>query len=388
MSTSSTAEWLYTASQVGTTSDWHIKVFTDPSQIEADWLILSMEGHAGPFQTVGWVSAWYGAAQRSGLAEPLIVAGSRRDGGDAEIILPLCLYKKRGLRIISAPDLGVSDFYAPILSPALRNNQAGIERFFREARSKLPAHDLIFISKLDTVQPALVRPRFLAKLPYSAWSMRLDAAGPGKAPSLIKPKMRRAIRQKINQMKKTTARSVAFTTEVTPSDTLDTIWAMRRERFAALGRPDGLKDAAWRKLYGAVCEGHHADLKPFSAVLTCDGEPIGAQFGIRYKDHFVGTLLSFRMGRHEHASPGLQILYESMSHLAQKGVTQFDLSGGDQPYKRHLGCSPRPLFELMVPASAKGMAVWLFWRGKSNLRTYPKLFGFMKKLHRFVVRRH
>ncbi|MEM8647108.1 MAG: hypothetical protein AAGF86_12270, partial [Pseudomonadota bacterium] len=171
MSTSSTAEWLYTAHQVGATNDWQIEVFTDPSQIEADWLKLSMEGHAGPFQTVGWVSAWYKAAQSSGLAEPLIVVGSRRAEGRAEIILPLCLYSKRGLRIISAPDLGVSDFYAPILSPSLRNNKVGIERFFREARGKLPAHDLIFISKLDSVEPALVRPRFLAKLPYSSWSM-------------------------------------------------------------------------------------------------------------------------------------------------------------------------------------------------------------------------
>ncbi len=388
MSTSSTAEWLYTAGQAGATNDWHIEVFTDLSQIEDDWLQLSTQGHAGPFQTVGWVSAWYDAARRSGLAEPLIVAGSRQEGGRAEIILPLCRYKKRGMRIISAPDLGVSDFYAPVLSPNLRNHQAAIDSFFQQARRRLPAHDLIFISKLDEVEPALVRPRFLAKLPYSAWSMQLSTAAPGQAHSLIKPKMRRAVRQKIKQMAKTSARAVTFTTEVTPKDTLDTIWAMRQERFNALGRPDGLQDEAWRRLYENVCARRHDDLKSFSAVLTCDGEPISAQFGIRYKDHFVGTLLSFRMGRHERTSPGLQILLESITRLAEDGVTHFDLSGGDQPYKRHLGCTPRPLFELMVPASAKGTLVWLYWRAKNNLRAYPKLFGFLKKVHQRVMRRH
>ncbi|MEM8687029.1 MAG: GNAT family N-acetyltransferase [Pseudomonadota bacterium] len=388
MSTSSTAEWLYTASQVGSTNDWHIEIFTDLNQVEADWLRLSMEGHAGPFQTVGWVSAWYEAAKRAGLAEPLIVAGSRRPGGHAEIILPLCIYKKRGLRIVSAPDLGVSDFYAPILSPALRNTQAGTERFFRDARKKLPAHDLIFIGKLDTVEPALVRPRFLAKLAYSAWSMKLGVSGPGQTPDEMKPKMRRTIRQKIKQMEKVSARAVTFTGEGTSGDTLDTIWTMRQERFDALGRPDGLKDAAWRQLYESVCDGRHGDLTPFSAILTCDDESIGAQFGIRYKNHFVGTLLSFRMGPHERTSPGLQVLYESMHHLAQQGVTDFDLSGGDQPYKRHLGCTPRPLFELMVPASAKGAVVWLGWRAKSSLRAHPRLFSFMKKLRQFVTRRH
>ena len=388
MSTSSTAEWLYTASQTAATSDWHIEVFTDLTEIEDEWTALSMEGHAGPFQTVGWVSAWYKAATQFGLAEPLIVTGSRRAGERTDIILPLCRFKKRGLNIISAPDLGVSDLYAPVLSPALAKDPAGIERFFTQARRKLPDHDLIFIDKLDGADPALVRPRFMAKLPYSAWSMDLSAAEPAQALNLIKPKMRRSIRQKIKQMNEVSVRTVAFSTETTPVDTLETIWTMRRERFSSLGRNDGLKEAAWRQLYDEVCAGRYRDLKPFSAVLSCDGVPVGAQLGIRHKDHFVGTLLSLRMGRHERTSPGLQVLYEAMQHLAEGGIKRFDLSGGDQPYKRHLGCTPRPLFELMVPASLKGGLVWLWWRGKNSLRAHPKFFNGLKKLHHLIQKRH
>lgn len=391
MSASSSAEWPLTASRAGVTSDWQIKLFTDPKAVEDDWLRLTLEGHAGPFQTVGWASAWYTAVTRYGLAEPLILTGSRRADGRADIILPLCRYKRYGCTIISAPDRGVSDLYEPILSPALMGDEDGLQTFFQQARKTLPSHDLIFIGKLEAApgrtHPALAPPRFLAKLPYSAWSLELGTGGADHALKQIKTKARRNVRQKINQMRRTATREVVFSDDLSGSDVLNTIWSMRAERFKAINRPDGLDQAAWRLLYEEVCQGRHNDLKPFSAVLTGNGEAVGAQLGIRHKGHFVGTLLSLKMGSYERYSPGMQVVLESVKRLARDGVTRFDLSGGDQPYKRQLGCVPRPLFELLVPSSLKGAVIWAYWRSKNNLRSHPKLFNLLKKIRQTLAPR-
>ena len=324
------------------------------------------------------------------MPKPLILTGSRRADGRPDIILPLCRYKAYGCTIISSPDLGVSDLYEPILSKALLGDGDALETFVQQARTVLPPHDLIFISKLeasaDGTAPSLARPRFLAQLPYSAWSM--DLCGTTDAANLVKSKTRRTVRQKIKQMQRTTSRRIAFYDGVVGADTLDIIFRMRAERFSAINRPDGLKLAAWRQLYEEICKGRHPDLKPFATLLTCEDQPVGAQLGIQHKGHFVGTLLSFKMGPYERYSPGTQIVFENVRRLATNGARRLDLSGGDQPYKRQLGCTPRPLYEMVVPGSFKGTVLWVLWRSKNNLKSYPRLFNALKRLRNLAAPRH
>ncbi|MCP5084510.1 MAG: GNAT family N-acetyltransferase [Alphaproteobacteria bacterium] len=390
MSVSSSVDWPYATSQAGTANAWQVEIFTDPAALEESWLRLTLEGHAGPFQTFGWLSAWYKAATRYDLAEPLILTGSRRADGRPDIILPLCRYKAYGCTIISSPDLGVSDLYEPVLNKALPGDGSALETFFKQARQKLPPHDMIFISKLeataDGTAPSLAPPRFLAQLPYFAWSLDLcDGEDPDK---LVKSKTRRSVRQKINQMQRAATREIEVHDEQIGADTLDTIFSMRAERLSAINRPDGLKLAAWRQLYEEICTGQHADLKPSSTLLLCDNQPVGAQLGIQHKGHFVGTLLSFKMGPYERYSPGMQVVFENVRRLAQSGARRFDLSGGDQPYKRQLGCTPRPLFEMMVPGSFKGTVLWALWHSKNKLKSYPRLFNALKRIRGLAVPRH
>ncbi len=392
MSATSSAEWPHTDSQSGVTSAWHVDIFTDITALEDAWLELTGKGQAGPFQTFGWVSSWYKAAAFHDLAEPLILVGSRRADRRPDIILPLCRYRSSGCSIVSSPDLGVSDLYQPILSPALIGDGVALQAFFQRARKLLPAHDLISIDKLEGSanghEPLLAPSRFIAKLPYSAWSLKLDQDATADPEKLVKSKMRRTVRQKINQLERVATRELAFSTDLKDVDALDVTWNIRADRFNAIQRPDGLEHDAWRSLYEDVCKNQHADLKPFSAILSCNKEPVGAQLGILHKGHFVGTLLSFKMGTYDRYSPGMQIVFESIKHLANKGVTQFDLSGGDQPYKRQMGCTPRPLYRMMVPGSVKGAAVWALWRTKNALRRHSKIFNFLKRAQQLVARRH
>ncbi len=392
MSATSSAEWAYSDSQSGATSAWHVDVCTDITTLEDAWLQLTREGQAGPFQSFGWVSSWYKAATQHDLAEPLILVGSRRADRRPDIILPLCSYRSAGCSIVSAPDLGVSDLYQPILSPALIGDRDALQTFFQRARKLLPAHDLIFIDKLEGSAnggaPQLAPSRFISKLAYSAWSLRLDQDAAADPEKLVKSKMRRTVRQKINQLEKIATRELAFFNDLKDTDALEVTWNIRADRFSAIKRPDGLEQDAWRLLYEEVCKSQHKDLTPFSAILSCNDEPVGAQLGVQHKGHFVGTLLSFKMGTYDRYSPGMQIVFESIKHLANTGVTRFDLSGGDQPYKRQMGCTPRPLYQMMMPGSAKGAAVWVLWRAKNELKRHPKVFNFLKGAHQLLARRH
>lgn len=392
MSTTSSAEWSYTASQADSDSLWTVEVFHSIDGLQDRWLRLTQEGQAGPFQTYGWVSSWYTAAAQHGLAQPLILMGSRHTGDHPDIIFPLCIYKQAGCTIISSPDLGVSDLYQPILSQSLASDHQAVRDFFQIARKHLPRHDLLSIDKLEASRdggaPQWVPDRFLMKLPYSAWSLDLSQATSGTAEQLVKSKMRRTVRQKINQLEKVAESQTAFSHTLKDTDALAITWDMRADRFKSIERPDGLENEAWRHLYEEVCWSEHTDLSPFSAVLTCDGEPTATQLGIVYKDHFVGTLLSFNMGKYDRYSPGMQVVFKSIKHLADVGITRFDLSGGDQPYKKQFGCTARPLFQLLMPGSLKGAVIWGAWKAKNRLKRHPALLNTLKHIQGVVKKRH
>lgn len=392
MSATSSADWSYATNNAGAKGAWTIDVFRSADTLADKWLRLTQEGEAGPFQTYGWVSSWYKSATQYGLADPLILIGSRHDDGQPDIILPLCTYKRSGCTIISAPDLGVSDLYQPILSRALAEDEEAVQAFLQSARKHLPPHDLLSIDKVegssDGTAPHWVSSRYLSKLPYSAWSLDLGQVDAGDAELRVKGKMRRTVRQKINQLEKSAKRRTVFSHSLKGTDALAITWNMRADRFRSVDRPDGLKSDVWRLLYEEVCLGEHEDLEPFSALLTCNDEPVASQLGITYKGHFVGTLLSFQMGTYDRYSPGMQVVFDSIKHLAEAGITKFDLSGGDQPYKKQFGCTPRPLYEVVIPGSLKGTAIWVAWRAKNSLRRHRALFNALKRIQAVVARSH
>jgi CelD/BcsL family acetyltransferase involved in cellulose biosynthesis len=96
-------------------SAWDIGIHTDYTELEPVWRRMEAQGYCTVFQTYDWVSCWYETALSGGQATPLIVTVSGKSAGIVWI-LPLCLYVKRGVKVISFADLGVSDYIAPIIS--------------------------------------------------------------------------------------------------------------------------------------------------------------------------------------------------------------------------------------------------------------------------------
>ena len=100
---------------------------------------------ASPFQTVDWLQDWYATVGSQPGLEPVLVAVRHPTDGQDAMLLPLLRRRRRGLRELCAPDLGVSDYHAPLCRPGLAFDAASSRALYRRPRA--PKHSCRRMSK-------------------------------------------------------------------------------------------------------------------------------------------------------------------------------------------------------------------------------------------------
>ena len=100
------------------------------------------------FQSLNWLTVLYEDLARMERALPRLIVITERNSGDIALVLPLVIRKKRSLRVARFADLGVSDYGAPILGPAVLKKRRSIRRAWRAVRHALKDVDLIRLEKM------------------------------------------------------------------------------------------------------------------------------------------------------------------------------------------------------------------------------------------------
>ena len=349
---------------------WVVSVHRDHRALETVWRRLEAEGCCTPFQTYDWVSCWYETAAAHGLAEPVIAVISRQ-GADPAWILPLCLHRKKGLRVTSFADLGVSDYAAPLIGRDAPRDRREIKGMIRALLGALPRCDLVHLQKLPAEIEGIPNPLLIrqhTRFPANCYGIRLSGPWPELAEKIMQRRLRSTIRR---QKRKIVSKGIVSISEEERADALrpalDTLMAMRRARFEAIGRAD--MPAAWRELYYRLATSPERTLGVSVTTLKVSGEPVATCFGLKRGQTYFAILPSFAMGEWEAFRPGM-LLFDAMleRHAEQTaGEGYFDFTIGDEPYKKRFGSDCRPLYEWMAPRSAIGAAAYLAWRAKTML---------------------
>ncbi|MCT8991246.1 GNAT family N-acetyltransferase [Chelativorans sp. SCAU2101] len=353
---------------------WVASVYRDHRPLEAVWRRLEAEGYCTPFQTYDWASCWYETAVAHGLAEPVIAVFSR-EGGDPAWILPLCLYRKKGLRVISFADLGVTDYAAPVIARDAPRGRREIEGMIRALLGALPSCDLVHFQKLPAEiegvsNPLLVRRHW--RFPANCYGIRLSGPWQEQAEKIMQRRLRSTIRK---QKRRIAGKGTVSISEVDRPEALrpalDTLMSMRRTRFEAIGRAD--MPAAWHEFYYRLATCPKRTLGVSVTTLEVAGEPVATCFGLKRRGAYLAILPSFAMGEWETFRPGMLLFDAMLERHAEEtaGEGYFDFTIGDEPYKKRFGGDCLPLYEWMVPRSAIGAAAFLAWRAKGVLRRTP-----------------
>ncbi len=324
-----------------------ICVATRLSDVADDWRVLEETGHATVFQTRRWIEPLLRIAAPAAAAEPFFVLVRARASGAPQMLLPLCRRRRGALREIEFADLGASDYNAPLIAAGFRPTRAEFAALWTSIRAVLPAADILRIEKSPATIAGAPNPLaqlgFMHRLALAAWRLPLPETREAYEREILGARFRKELRRKRRRLEAIGALRLRKAADAGEAGRLlRELAAMRRDRYAALGRHDILADAAFRAFY----EDALARADGFAEIhaLEIDGVRVAALFGLRHADAFHFLLSGFEDGDWAAKSVGAVAADMMIGQAIEDGLAAFDFTIGNAPYKRYFGAARHDLF--------------------------------------------
>lgn len=337
-----------------TGSTWRVAISADREEIARLVGVDRADLERSPFQRAQWLETWFGSFAAE--APNALLAATIEDPatGDPVFVLPLTVTRRGGIVRLEAWDGGVSDYNGPVLSKDFHPEPGDMRRLWREIVGALPRIDVIDFEKVPAVigdvdNPLLmvegVRPSHFARHPLP---LPADGDFERLAATRFDPTHRRTLAKKRKKLKNKGRLEFSLETGADALPTLERILEWRGARFAHGTEPEETRriDAFYRSLCG------HTDIARVGR-LTLDDRLIAGCFGT-LTDRTFQLLVVAHDGAFKNWSPGLLAIESSIAHLCARGVTVYDFTIGDEPYKLDFGVETEKLWDLQSALTLKG----------------------------------
>ena len=336
------------------------------------------------FQSLNWLTVVYEELAVAKRAMPRLVVVTERNTGEVALILPLVIKKKRSLNIARFADLGVSDYGAPILGPALLVKRRSIRRAWRAVRHALRDVDMIRLERMPAEIAGRPNPLIsragMAPSRLSGSTVRIEGTVDDYIAGLD-AKDRDAIeRGKRLWMKEDNPR---FSRATTPDEVAHAYAALEEQqakRNFALGPKYKLNDLALRQFYERLAiDGTEVELGHLF-TFEAGGDVIAALFGIQHDGTFTVLRASDAGKPWSDVAPSHLLIIETMKYFVEQGERTFDFGLGDHPFKRGLSATDVPLYDLIVARDLAAVPRATFHRVKGRARKNLRLRRFFGRL--------
>lgn len=338
-------------------------------------------GHRTAFQHGYWLGAWYEAFHDFA---PLIALISDAATGKDIAVVPMISHIRRGIRIVEFADLGVSDNNAPILALDAALDAAATDAIGKalvDAVRTLPDRfDLLRLKKMPAHVGGKPNPLVsLGRIGSCSLNGNLVLTGDdyeAYRASIKRMQMPRCWRvfSRHAGARFEIAADVAHAREL-----LDVMDVQQQARMRKLGSRFVLNDDAHARFYREVARQGIAEGYAVISALVCDEAVVATTFGVRFGASYFLLRISHAGDSWSNCSPGLLVTERTMAALHAEGVRRFDLSIGNQDYKRRFGAAKVALTDVSIALSWRGAPY--AWRDHAaqNLRRYPRLAAFASR---------
>ncbi len=367
------------------TSPWSVTVTRMPAAAEA-WRTPPGRGVATPFQGATWLDAWRETVGQASDVEPFLVEAVDRAGGALAMALPLVRRRAGGMSLIECPDRGVTDYNAPVIGPAAPTDPAGARALWAALVAALPAADRLQLTKMPASIDGIGNP--LASLPAARPSRLcgnvVTIDGPYEAYlASLERVFRKELRRSLRVFEKSPgARFERIADTATGLRVLAGLEDLQRDRIREKGLDYVLDAPENAALYRRLITSGLDDGRTVLTALMAGDIVVAALLGIVRHDTFAMVRLGAAGGAWRGVSPGRLVIERTMHALHAEGFRHFDFTIGQYDYKRRLGVVPRPLVEIDVALSWRGVAPVQAARARAALRQSPVLRAIARRVGR------
>lgn len=325
-------------------------------------LFEGLEGST--FQSRLWLSSWFDVfGARPGIENFLVLV---RDAGGAILMaLPLIRRNVRNIRLLECPDLGVSDYAAPMLRRSAVNRLPRGDAFWELIRPALPAADFLHLCRIAPVVGGMANPiqghHASRRNRLSGWVLSLPPCRDTYFASLS-PKMREKLKKmgrKFDRVPGTERRMVESVTE--GLNVLADLERLQSARIEKKGLDYCLDEPAIRNFYRRLIERGLPAGNVQMAILIVDGQTVAANFAVRAGTELVYLRVANEFGPWANYALGLVVTERAIAEAQKRGIRTFDFTMGNYDYKRRFGAVEMPLEDLVLPLSWRGWPAAVAW---------------------------
>jgi CelD/BcsL family acetyltransferase involved in cellulose biosynthesis len=328
---------------------------------EPDWRRLEASADSTPFQTFDWLSAWQRHIGTLSDVKPAIVVGKR--GDEILFLLPLAVTARGLTRRLTFLGQDLCDYNAPLLAPDFASIGNGFAALWRQIHALIQAtpglrHDIIAFEKMPEAIGAQRNPMLFldARLnPSGAYETVLGADWEQFYTSKRSSATRRRDRTKVKRLGEMgEVRFVDPAESADISSTLDTLIAQKSKQFARMGVADIFSRPGYvdffRELAAAPPERRLVHLSRLDVGST----RAAANLGLIHRGCYFHVLASYDDGEVSRFGPGAAHLRELLKFAIARGLSRFDFTIGDEPYKRDWCESEQRLHDYSAAVTIRG----------------------------------
>ncbi len=366
--------------------------FSD-AELRETWSSFERSPTATAFQRLSYIEALIANIVPHRAAEPILIGA--RDTASGAIVLVAALMRRRrhGVAVIEALDLGLCDYFAPLIRPGHEFSPAEFQELWSAICRAVQPAAAVFIDKIPAEIFGTANP--MALLPAAtptdgfATTLRLRAAD---GSSLVRLQDFSVVR-KANRLCAKLA--IWGHLELRLADTepalqaaIDLMVAHRLVRSRALGRHDLLDDHGFIAFYRQLARDGLADGSVRVFVLSSDREPIAVVYALAHRNTLTVVVPSMTTEeRWRKLSPGLVAMVKCCEWADREGFHNFDLSVGALQYKTRFGGDQRPLLEIQQALSPAGLLIKAEVTARRRLRALAARHPKARALARRILRR-
>lgn len=360
-----------------------LAVYASLAECESLWRRAAEYCAGYAFQSFEWQSTCQATIGAARGVQPQVAVLSDADER-VLLLLPLGIYRYRGLRVLRFLGDVVTDYGAPLIDRefAAEIRPAEAVRLWSAVCRLVPRVDVIWLWRMPPEIEGVPNP--MATL---AGVEHADNAYAAILPASM-AEFRKTHRVNWSDTRRRRRRlaehgRVEFelaTTAAARSEALDRLAQDKSRRWRETGARDLFAEPGYLEFYRAMTDTPVARGKPQIAVLRLDNQIVAAHWGLVVGERFYYLLPAYDAVWQDY-SVG-RLLIENMVEwaIADPDVRIFDLTAGGEAYKHQWTDSSTPLYELVAPATLLGRVYVAGRRLRKRLKRHPGLRNLVRRL--------
>lgn len=343
---------------------FRITVFNSFTEAEPAWRRATNECACYGFQCFEWQSTVHATGGPSNRVQPCIVHVTDSDGKTL-LLLPFGIVRRFGLSILVFHGGHVTDYNAPLVNPsfAAECTQAAFRSLWSMIFQYLPRIDIVWLRRIpETIEGAVNPLLYLngATVSDRSWIASL----PNTFAEFCRRRNKHFFSDSVRQRRRLAEIGpVAFEIVDNIVERRDTVRLMLEQKQRRLretnASPMEPKDCAFYKAFATVS---FQSGTPHVSRLRVGEQTVATHLGMLFRNRFYWLMPGYEGGRWARYSCGRLLMESVLRWCIDKGVDTFDLTIGDEDYKRFWADATFPVRELRFSRTAKGAAVLAGWR--------------------------